>query len=75
MTPESTVTVSAKLTAKSWAALERAATAAGDTRTDTINRAVQLYDQLADAAAQGAKVIVQWSDRDSEPVVVGEAAS
>lgn len=61
---DSNIVLSVKLTPTSWAAVQRAAGTTGDTRTDTMNRAVQVYDRLAAAVDKGARVFVQWPDRD-----------
>lgn len=48
-------------------ALERAAAVTGDTQTDTLNRAVQLYDQLATAVQDhGARILVVYPDREEQ---------
>jgi hypothetical protein len=55
-------------------ALEHAAEVTGDTQTDTLNRAVQLYDQLVEAVNnQGARVMLVWPDRQQDvPVTAPE---
>jgi hypothetical protein len=44
-------------------ALTHAAHTTLDTQTDTLNRAVQLYDQLATAVDGGARIVIHWPDR------------
>lgn len=50
--------VKVHLTERTAGALDRAAATTGDTRTDTINRAVQLYDQLVHAVESGGRVLI-----------------
>lgn len=52
------------LTPASSAALNRCAQTTGDTRTDTINRAIQTYALMAGEVADGSRVLVQ---RDGQP--------
>ncbi|WAU78381.1 hypothetical protein O1Q96_00600 (plasmid) [Streptomyces sp. Qhu-G9] len=47
-------------------ALEHAAALTGDSKTDTINRALQIYAMLADAVDQGAAVYVRSPDGELE---------
>jgi hypothetical protein len=61
------------LTPGSETALHQAAGRTGDTQTDTLNRALQVYDYLTKAVDGGGRVIVQWPGRDSEPVNLGKA--
>jgi hypothetical protein len=58
------------VTADTAAALEAAAATTGDTRTDTLNRAVQLYAQLADAVARGSRVLLAGPGNTETPVEV-----
>lgn len=60
--PTTLTTVTAYFTERSTAALDRAAATTGDTRTDTINRAVQLYDQLVDAVQSGGRILISMPD-------------
>lgn len=55
--------VTVLLTPTSSAALTRAAQTTGDTRTDTINRAIQAYALMADEVADGSRVLVQRGDQ------------
>jgi hypothetical protein len=61
--------VTVNLTARSSAALELAAALTGDTRTDTINRALQVYAYLEQLVEGGGSVHVRQSD-DAEPELV-----
>jgi uncharacterized protein (DUF1778 family) len=47
------------LSPASSAALNRAAEITGDSKTDTINRAIQSYAALADVVANGGRVFTQ----------------
>lgn len=47
-------------------ALEHAAALTGDSKTDTINRALQIYAMLADAVDRGAAVLVRYADGELE---------
>lgn len=60
--PTSPGPVKVQLTARTTMALDRAAAATGDSRTDTINRAVQLYDQLVAAVEAGGRVLIAGPD-------------
>jgi hypothetical protein len=53
-----------QLTARSNTALHHAAEMMGDTETDTINRALQLYAQLAQAVEDGGRVLIAMPDED-----------
>jgi hypothetical protein len=46
--------VTVNLTGKALAALEAAAARTGDTRTDTTNRAIHLYNRLTEAVETGS---------------------
>jgi hypothetical protein len=54
--------VTVNLTARSSQALQIAAELTGDTKTDTINRAVQIYAFLQQAIAQGGSIHVRESN-------------
>jgi hypothetical protein len=59
--------VTVNLIPRSSRALEIATELTGDTKTDTINRALQIYAFLQQAAAQGASLYVRSSDAAAEP--------
>lgn len=54
------VKLTAFLTPRAYQALESAAEATGDTRTDSLNRAVTLYDLLVRTALQGEGAVVSF---------------
>jgi len=56
------------LTPGSETALHQAAERTGDTQTDTLNRALQIYDHLTSAVDKGARVFMQWPDKSEEPL-------
>lgn len=58
--PSTRVTVN--LTARSAKALEEAVAATGDTQTDVINRALQVYAYLESAMAEGDRVYVEKAE-------------
>jgi len=49
---------------KAAEALNHAAALSRDSRTDTLNRALQVYDFLLEAQANGAKVYLRQPDSD-----------
>lgn len=53
------VKVSANFTPRGFAALNQACALTGDTRTDALNRAVQVYAYLTNAAEDGKLVFVE----------------
>ncbi|PHQ50705.1 hypothetical protein BLA24_18135 [Streptomyces cinnamoneus] len=53
--------VTVNLAPRSSAALEHAAMITGDTKTDTINRALQIYAMLADVVDNGGAVLVRYT--------------
>jgi hypothetical protein len=55
--------VTVNLTARSSAALEVAAAVSGDTRTDTINRALQIYAFLVQVIEEGGSAHVRYSEQ------------
>ncbi|GHC78186.1 hypothetical protein GCM10007079_15900 [Nocardiopsis terrae] len=59
--PSARVTVN--LTARSTKALEEAVATTGDTQTDVINRALQVYAYLESVMAQGDRVYVENAER------------
>lgn len=61
------------LTPNSEQALHAAADRTGDTQTDTLNRALQVYDLLTQAVDEGARVFVQHPGRDGEALDLREA--
>jgi len=61
--PASFERVTVFLTPESSAALARAVEAVGDSRTDTINRAIQTYALMVGEVADGARVLVQRTDQ------------
>lgn len=61
MTNELTKTT-VNLTPRSVAALTAAAVLSGDTRTDTINRSIQMYDYITGLQADGWKIVRHRGD-------------
>lgn len=59
----STARVTVNLTARSTKALEEAVAATGDTQTDVINRALQVYAFLESSMAQGDRVYLENAER------------
>jgi hypothetical protein len=57
--------VTVNLTPRAWNALEEAVQRTGDTKTDTINRALQVYNYIEEIMHSGGAVIVQ--DRNGKP--------
>lgn len=51
--------ITVNLTQRSWSALEAAVEITGDTKTDTINRAVQIYAYLEQVIRQRGSVHVR----------------
>jgi hypothetical protein len=51
--------VTVNLTARAWHALEAAVQRTGDTKTETINRALQIYNYLDELMHSGGAVYVQ----------------
>jgi len=58
--------VTVNLSLASSSALEHAVEITGDTKTDTINRALQIYAMLTDAVSEGGQVLVRYADGDVE---------
>jgi hypothetical protein len=56
--------VTVNLTPRSSRALDEAVTITGDSKTDTINRALQVYAYLERVQREGGKVFVQDADQD-----------
>lgn len=54
--------VSANFIPRSITALDAAAERLGDTRTETLNRSVQLYDLITAHIANGGKVLLRDAD-------------
>lgn len=54
--------VTVNLTGRSWAAANLAAESTGLSRTDVINRAIQVYAYLEHETAQGGEVYVKAKD-------------
>ena len=61
--------VTVNLTARGSRALDQAAQITGDTKTDTINRALQVYAYLEEIMQHGGAVYVRESP-DSEPQLI-----
>lgn len=59
--------VTANLTARSARALEEAVAITGDSQTDTINRALQVYAYLEKVQAEGGEVYTRKPDQE-QPV-------
>ncbi|WP_026119011.1 ribbon-helix-helix domain-containing protein [Nocardiopsis ganjiahuensis] len=59
----SSARVTVNLTARSTKALEEAVAATGDTQTDVINRALQVYAYLESAMAEGDRVYLENAER------------
>jgi hypothetical protein len=57
--------VSANLTPRSLAALQAAVALTGDTQTDTINRALQVYAHLEKVISRGGEVITRQDGQDT----------
>ncbi|GAA2722927.1 hypothetical protein [Actinocorallia aurantiaca] len=57
--------ITVNLTPKSVQALEALTGNTGDTKTDTINRALQLYEFLDRVTREGGKVYVQESESET----------
>ena len=51
--------VTVNLTARACQALQRVSDRSGDTRTDSINRAIQIYDYLDDITSRGGAIYVR----------------
>jgi hypothetical protein len=56
--------VTVNLTPRSWQALEMAVKRTGDSQTDTINRALQVYSYLADITETGGTLYVRDAGSD-----------
>jgi hypothetical protein len=54
--------VTVNLTSRASLALEKAVRITGDTKTDTINRALQIYAYLEEVQASGATIYVRGKD-------------
>jgi hypothetical protein len=60
--------ITVDLTPRTVEALDRLVDGTGLSKTDLVNRAVQLYAYIDGATESGAKVIVQWPSGDAEAV-------
>ena len=58
--------VTVNLAPLSSSALEHASSITGDSKTDTINRALQIYAMLADAVDNGGAVLLRYPDGEVE---------
>jgi hypothetical protein len=56
--------VTVNLTPRSWQALEMAIKRTGDSQTDAINRAIQVYSYLADITETGGTLYVRDAGSD-----------
>jgi hypothetical protein len=56
--------VTVNLTPRSWQALEMAVKRTGDSQTDTINRAIQVYSYLTDITETGGTLYVRDAEGD-----------
>jgi len=56
--------VTVNLTPRSWQALEAAIKRTGDSQTDAINRAIQVYSYLADITETGGMLYVRDAGSD-----------
>ena len=56
--------VTVNLTPRSWQALEMAVKQTGDSQTDTINRALQIYSYLANITENGGTLYVRDAGND-----------
>ena len=56
--------VTVNLTPRSWQALETAIKRTGDSQTDAINRAIQVYSYLADITETGGTLYVRDAGSD-----------
>ncbi|MFI9561630.1 hypothetical protein [Nonomuraea endophytica] len=63
-TPTKLERVTVNLTPRSSLALEEAVAITGDSKTDTINRALQVYSYLERIIRDGGKVLVQDAGHD-----------
>jgi hypothetical protein len=61
--------VTVNLTARASRALDQAAQITGDTKTDTINRALQVYAYLEEITQNGGAIYIKESP-DSEPQLI-----
>lgn len=64
--------VNVNLTQRTMAALESAVMKTGDSRTDTINRAIQVYDLVQDLLGNGdgRSLVIRYPDGESERVFI-----
>lgn len=58
------------LVPKAVKALNAASERTGDSRTDTINRAIQLYDMITGHVADGRKILVWQSDGTTHEMII-----
>lgn len=58
--------VTVNLSPASSAALDRAVDITGDSKTDTINRALQIYAMLTDAVDDGGQILIRYANGDME---------
>lgn len=58
--------VTVNLSPASSAALDRAVEITGDSKTDTINRALQIYAMLTDEVDEGGQVLIRYANGDME---------
>lgn len=64
--------VNVNLTQRTMNALESAVQKTGDSRTDTINRAIQVYDLVQDllGSGDGRSLVIRYPDGESERVFI-----
>lgn len=62
--------VTVNLTPRAARALEQAGQITGDTKTDTINRALQVYAYLEQVTRDGGAIYVRESAADTEPHLI-----
>jgi hypothetical protein len=63
------VRVTVNLTQRSWQALHQAVKLTGDSKTDTINRAIQMYAYVENVRQEGGELYVRTSDKELERLV------
>lgn len=64
--------VNVNLTPRTVTALESAVAKTGDSRTDTINRAIQVYDLVQDLlrGGDGRSLVIRYPDGETERVFI-----
>lgn len=60
--------VTVNLVPRASRALDRAVELTGDSKTDTINRALQVYAVLEEAVSKGGEVVIRHSSGDHEVI-------